>query len=105
MNPRKAFSPTDNPARLGTLITGLVSAVIALLVAFGVQVTQQQQTAILGLVGALIALGVALGAGEWIRNRVTSMANPHTSDGQEAVIVPRASLPTRQWVERDDDGA
>lgn len=99
---RKAFSPTSNPARLGTLISGLVSAVIILLVAFGVDITQAQQGAILGVVGAVIALAGALGAGEWVRSRVTSMKDPHTMDGQPAAIVPRDSLPTRVWVEKGE---
>lgn len=51
------------PAR----IVGLVVAVLALLVAFGVQISTEQQTAIVGAVTAII---VVLGA-EITRSKVT----------------------------------
>ena len=51
------------PAR----IVGLVTAVLALLVSFGVEITGQQQAAIVGIV---IAILVVLGA-EVTRSRVT----------------------------------
>ena len=57
----------DEPA----LVTGIVSAVIILLVTFGAPITQDQSTAILGLVSAAIALiGSVI-----VRSRVTPTAN------------------------------
>lgn len=58
-----------SPAR----IVGFVTALLALLVAFGVQVTTDQQVAILGIVSAVIIL---LG-GEVTRSQVYS---PNTFD-------------------------
>lgn len=46
-------------------ITGLVSAIIALLVAFGVNFTEAQTTAIMGFVGVLAPLAVAFIARQW----------------------------------------
>jgi ABC-type enterobactin transport system permease subunit len=46
----------NEPVVLGGLVTGLVTAVLALVIAFGVDLTQEQQVAILGVVTALIAL-------------------------------------------------
>jgi hypothetical protein len=43
-----------------TLLTGLVTAFLALLVAFGVDITPDQHTAILGAVGAIVSLLGAL---------------------------------------------
>lgn len=62
------------PARIGGAITGAVSAILILLVAFGVQITDAQQTAILGAVGAIIVLAGALGVNEWVRSRVKPVA-------------------------------
>ena len=41
------------------LITGLVAAIITLLVAYGVNITDGQTTAIMGAIGAVIALAQA----------------------------------------------
>lgn len=46
-------------------ITGIVSAVIALLVAFGVSFNEQQTTAIMGIVGVLAPFVVAFIARQW----------------------------------------
>lgn len=56
----------SEPARIIGLITGGVTAVIALLVAFGVDLTDEQQAAILGLVAAVAPVV----AGYIIRNKV-----------------------------------
>ena len=46
----------NEPVALQGAVTGLVLAVLAVLVAFGVDLTQDQQVAILGLVAALIVV-------------------------------------------------
>lgn len=46
----------NEPVVVGGLVTGLVTAVLALIIAFGVDLSQEQQVAILGVVTALIAL-------------------------------------------------
>ena len=78
---------TDEPA----LITGLVSAILILAVAFGVPVSDDQRSAILGLFGA----GTALAGALIIRRAVTPNAHvdaivrqvqsPQPTDTPEAV--------------------
>ncbi len=46
----------NKPVVVGSVVTGFVTAALALLVAFGVDLTSSQQVAILGFVTALIAL-------------------------------------------------
>ena len=76
------------PVRLGAAIMALVSAVLVLLVAFGVEITDAQQQAIIGVVGAVITMSTILGVGEWMRSKVTPTAAPRMEDGQPAIIVP-----------------
>jgi len=59
------------PVRIGAAITGLVSALLVFLVAFGVDLSADQQTAIMGVVGAVIAFAGSMGIGEYIRSKVT----------------------------------
>jgi ABC-type arginine/histidine transport system permease subunit len=58
------------PALTVTAITTLVAAVLGLLVAFGLDISQDQQTAILSVIGAAYAVGTPL----LIRARVDSPA-------------------------------
>lgn len=93
------------PVRLGAAIMALVSAVLVLLVAFGVEITDTQQQAIIGVVGALIAMASIFGVGEWVRRKVTPTAAPRTDDGRPAAIVPAeywGQLVTR--VQRAEEG-
>ena len=46
----------NEPVLLGGLVTGLVTATLALLIAFGVELDATQQAAILGFVTALIGV-------------------------------------------------
>lgn len=62
---RMARAMLDRMRREPALIGGLVQAVLAVAVAFGLDLTTEQQAAILGLSAA--ALGVAVG----VRSRVT----------------------------------
>lgn len=50
----------NEPAITVGTITALAAAVVAVLVAFAVPLTDQQQTAILGLVGVIAPVAVAL---------------------------------------------
>lgn len=60
---------TPEPARLIALATAAITSLIGLLVAFGVDLTQEQQAAILATFGTVTSLIVV--AGEMIRSRVT----------------------------------
>jgi len=66
----------QEPVRIGAAITGLVSAFLVLLVAFGVDLSADQQTAIMGFVGAVIAFAGAMGIGEYIRSKVKPWPGP-----------------------------
>ncbi len=76
------MNPTTEPVRLGALIIGVIGAALALLVAFGVDLSADQQTAILGFAAAVIAMASAIGVGEWVRNRVTPVADPKDDEGR-----------------------
>lgn len=76
------MNPQTEPVRLGALIIGVIGAVITLLVAFGIDLSADQQTAILGAAGALIALLSAIGVGEWVRRRVRPIAAPRDAEGR-----------------------
>lgn len=69
------------PLITAATITALVTAVIALLVAFGVPMSDDQQAAILGLVAVLAPVVVGLLA----RAKVTPTADPRTDDGEPLV--------------------
>lgn len=84
------------PARWGAAVISLITALMALLVAFGVDITNAQQEAILGFVAAVIAVAAPFVVNEWVRRRVTPVEDPHTVDGRPAFLVPRDSVPTRQ---------
>lgn len=84
------------PARWGAALISLITALMALLVAFGVEITNAQQEAILGFVAALVAVATPIIVNEWVRRKVTPVEDPRTVDGQPAFLVPRDSLPTRQ---------
>lgn len=57
------MNPNDEPA----LIAGCVGALLVLLTAFGVPITDAQKVAVIGFVGPAYALVAAF----WIRNRVS----------------------------------
>ena len=82
------MNPQSEPVRLGALIIGAIGAILALLVAFGVDMSADQQTAILGVTAAIIALASAIGVGEWVRRRVTPLANPKDNEGRP--LEPRS---------------
>lgn len=61
---------SNEPVLTATSVTAVVSAVLALAVAFGVEFTDAQVAAILGLVGTVAPLALAL----WARSKVTPTA-------------------------------
>lgn len=65
MNTHRATVPAREPLVSTATITAAVSAAIALLVAFGVDLTETQTTAILGVVAVLAPLVVIL-ARRWV---------------------------------------
>jgi len=81
------------PAR----IVAVVTALLALLVSFGVGVTLEQQDSIIQLVGHIVAiLVIVLGGSEVTRSKVTPVNDPvlpvgspvTTPAGAPAVVVP-----------------
>ena len=79
---------SDQPLVSAAAISSLVSAIIALLVSFGVPVTPEQNTAIMTFVAALIP---------WLmwflaKNKVTALADPKDEDGQP--LTRAGDLPT-----------
>lgn len=79
-----------SPVWSAATIAAVISAAITLLVAFGVQLTQDQITAILGFVAVVAPIGVAIVASP----RVTPLAAPKDEDGSP--LVRRADgQPTR----------
>ncbi|WP_369069996.1 hypothetical protein [Kineococcus terrestris] len=68
---------TSEPLVTAAGISAAVAAVIALLVAFGIDLTEEQTAAILGVVAVLAPIAVAAAA----RGKVTPTANPRADDG------------------------
>ena len=68
-------------------ITALVSAVVAVLAAFGLDLSQDQTAALVGLVAVVAPLIVAL----VVRPKVTPVADPRTVDG--VPLIPVGSTP------------
>lgn len=56
----------------------LVTAVIAVAVAFGLPLSDEQQKALIGLAGVLSPIAAAV----WARGQVTPVADPRDNDGQ-----------------------
>jgi len=76
-------SSRPQPVLLSQLAT-LGTAVLGLLVAFGMRLTDDQRNAVLGVLGALVPL-VALGAAAWARTKVTPVSDPRDDLGQRLV--------------------
>lgn len=80
---------TNEPARIIGYVTTAVTAIIGVLIAFGVNISDQQQTAILTAIGAFVP--VAIFMTEFIRSRVVSPAS-----AGEAVAVAKTASPFDQ---------
>lgn len=71
----------NSPLITTAAITSIIGAVIALLIAFGVPLTAEQQAALSGFVLVLAPWVVALVG----HNTTTPLANPKTVDGEKLV--------------------
>lgn len=77
-------------ATIGAIITGIMS-VISMLIIFGLLTWSDEQVGAVKMMLAAVLPLVLSGAGIVLaaRPKVTSMADPHTADGQPGQIVPR----------------
>lgn len=69
------------PVLTSTTIIALVTAVIALVVAFGVELTNEQTAAILGVVGVVAPIAVGI----YSSRKTTPLAEPQDKDGTPLV--------------------
>lgn len=74
------------PSVIISSVIALITAVLALLVSFGLPITAEQQSAILATAGAALAL--ILGTGAAIRSQVTP---------KDAVLEAKQIGPTGEW--------
>lgn len=79
----QAAAAQPEPVLKAQLVT-IATAVIGLLIAFGVHVTDDQRVAIIGVISAMVPL-VALAAAWRSRSLVTPLASPHDADGAALV--------------------
>lgn len=86
---RTLGQPAD-PSRpepvLAAAAVPVVTAVLGLGVAFGVRMTDAQQSAVLAVAAAVAAAAVAVG-NWWARRQVTPLADPRDSQGRPLVPV------------------
>jgi len=75
---------TREPLLTAAGITALVSAVLGALVAFGLDLTEDQRSAVLAIVAVLAPLAVGLTA----RGKVTPTADPRNEDGVPLMPQP-----------------
>ncbi|SKF61455.1 Uncharacterised protein [Mycobacteroides abscessus subsp. abscessus] len=86
------------PVTVTTAAIGLVTAVLALLTAFGVDLTQAQQGAILGFVAAVLVVASLLWQ-RWGIDRAKVVEQ--TDDGRVVTAGPANELPTGVVVRED----
>jgi hypothetical protein len=91
------------PVLIGQLVTA-ATAIVGLLAAFGVPLTDAQQVAVTTAVSALTAL-VALGMALWARRKVTPVESPQDNDGTALIRADGRPLGTawpRNWPREGD---
>lgn len=89
---------TTTPVTVTTAVTGLATAVLALLTAFGLDLTAVQQGAILGLVAAVLVLASLL----WQRYGIDrAKVVEQTLDGRTVTAGPANELPTGVIIRED----
>ena len=71
----------NEPAAFGGVITGLIQAIIGVLVAFNVSLTPEQQQAVIGLTTALVSMTVIISI--IVRQNVTPTFNPRDNEGNQ----------------------
>lgn len=69
------------PVMTAGTLAGLVAGVIALLIAFGVGVTPEQQKSILDFIPAVFAFAAPIVAAYFARKQVTPVADPKNDQG------------------------
>jgi hypothetical protein len=69
-----------------SLVTGVITALLALLVAFGLPITPEQKTAVLGIIGPVYAILAALN----VRRKVVPKQTIEDAGHSPAVIVAQA---------------
>lgn len=72
---------STSPVWNAATVSAIVAAFITLLVAFGVPLTEQQNTAIMGFIAVIAPIAVAIVASP----KVTSLENPTAKDGEPLV--------------------
>lgn len=86
------------PVTVSTAATGLVTAVLATLTAFGLDLSAEQQGAVLGLVAAVLVVASLL----WQRWGIDkSKVVEQTDDGRTVTAGPANELPTGVIVRED----
>jgi hypothetical protein len=90
-DPSPAGGGRPEPILLGQVGT-IVTAVLGLLVAFGVPLTDDQRDTVLALVGALVPVAAMLGAW-WSRSRVTPLSDPRDASGRSLMPRPTPRRP------------
>lgn len=76
---------------LRSMLVPAASAVIGLLVSFGVPVTAEQRVSILELVTVLVGV-IAAASAWWARRRVTPVESPRDADGAQLVRADGRAL-------------
>lgn len=82
----------NSPLITTAALASIVSAAIALIVAFGVHLTPEQQTALMGFITVLAPWIVALVG----HNTTTTLSNPTTKDGESLVRASGDPTPANQ---------
>lgn len=84
---------SKEPAALVGMITGLVSAVIALAIAYGVDISDDQQAAIMGLVAALapIIAGIVTRSKVYSPSTTQSLVNKAAATQDATIPKPPAN--------------
>ena len=92
------MSTRTTPVTITAAVTGLATAVIAALVAFGADLSAEQQGAILGLVAAVLVVASLL----WQRWGIDrSQVVEQTTDGRTVVAGEANELPTGAIIRED----
>jgi hypothetical protein len=71
----------NEPAAFGGVVSGLIQAIIGVLVAFNVNLTPEQQQAVIGLTTALVSMTVIVSI--IVRQNVTPTFNPRDDEGNK----------------------
>lgn len=73
---------SSEPVALANALLGLFQALLAVLIVFGVELTDEQIAALMAFVAALVVMVNAY----LVRNRVTPVSNPHDNTGRPLIV-------------------